>query len=312
MEIDNIDLMFNCFDSKEQYKKAKGRKESKNILLELKSWMKIQEELLNLFYKKFKKSRLLKLIVAAYEMKRVYRSYCPPLRPLQIREYLLKPWSRKPIVRELKRRKSVSGSNFSLAPLHETIRRINLSFARKKKEHLLSFLKDFLRYHRDLGNGRLLKQAMGAINLVKDEKILLLSKKNQLLYEFLLPEERGKEEKTIISHVIIKADIRGSIRHPISALTFLIRSLKFSATMMHLRYLSKEMRLSCLSSKTKTQRRAGIVWPGRAGWRSRCFILFGNIMLKIKSMICPFSNWESASVTCRTLRRFCSMGIPGS
>ncbi|MEK7243390.1 MAG: hypothetical protein AAB112_04365, partial [Thermodesulfobacteriota bacterium] len=64
MEIDNIDLMFNCFDSEEQYKKAKG-KESKNILLELKSRMKIQEKLLNLFYKKFKKYRLLKLIVAA-------------------------------------------------------------------------------------------------------------------------------------------------------------------------------------------------------------------------------------------------------
>jgi hypothetical protein len=210
MEIDNIDRMFNCFDSQEQYNKAKGREESDNILLELKSRIKIQEELLNLFYHKFKKSRLLKLIVAAYEMKIVYRSYCPPLRPLQIREYLVKRGSRKPIVRELKRRKSFGGINFSLAPLHETIRRINFSFARKKKQHLLSFLKDFLRYHRDLENGRLLKQAMGAINLVKDEKILLLSKQNRLLYEFPLPEERGKEEKPIISHVIIKADIRGS------------------------------------------------------------------------------------------------------
>ena len=211
MKIDNIDLMFNCFDSEEQYKKAKGRKESKNILLELKSRMNIQEKLLNLFYKKFKKSRLLNLIVAAYEMKTVCRSYCPPLRPVQLREYLVKPGSRKPVVRELKRRESFGGNNFSLAPLHETIRRINSSSAREKKEHLLSFLKDFLRYHRDLRNGRLLKQAMGVINLVKDEKILLLSKKNRLLYEFPLPEERVKEEKPVISHVIIKADIRGSM-----------------------------------------------------------------------------------------------------
>jgi hypothetical protein len=211
MEIDNIDLMFNCFDSEEQYKQAKGRKESKNILLELKSRMKIQEKLLNLFYKKFKKSRLLKLIVAAYEMKIVYRSYCPPLRPVQVREYLVKPGSRKPIVRELKRRESFNGNSFSLAPLYETICRIKSSSARQKKKHLLSFLKDFLRYHRDLENGRLLKQAMGAINLVQDEKILLLSKNNRLLYEFPLPEERIKEEKPIISHVIIKADIRGSM-----------------------------------------------------------------------------------------------------
>jgi hypothetical protein len=209
MEIDNIDLMFDCFDSQEQYKKAKGRKESKKILLELKSRRKIQETLLNLFYRRFKKSRLIKLIVAAYEMKTIYRSYCPPLRPMQVREYLVKPGSRKPLVRELQRRKSFSGN--TLSPLHETIRRIKGSSARKKKEHLLSFLKDFLRYHRDLENGQLLKQAMNAINLVTDEKILLLSKKNRLLYEFPLPEERVKEEKPIISHVIIKADIRGSM-----------------------------------------------------------------------------------------------------
>ncbi len=211
METNNIDSMFNYFDSKEQYKQAKKRKESKDILLELQLRMQIQEKLLHLFYKRFRKSRLMKCIVAAYEMKNVYRSYCPPLRPLQIQEYLVKRGSRKTIVRELKRRKSFSGDNFSLAPLREAVRRINRSFTRTKKEHLLSFLKDFLRYHRDLENGRLLRQAMGAINLVKDEKIVQLSKNNRLLYEFLLPEERVNEEKPIIGHVIIKADIRGSV-----------------------------------------------------------------------------------------------------
>ena len=208
MEIDNIDMMFNCFHTKEQYKKAKKGRESKIILLELKSWMKIQEKLLHLFYRKFKKSRLLKLIVAAYEMKTVYRSYCPPLRPAQIREYLVKRGSRKSMVRELKRRKRNVNP---LSPLYDTIRRIKGCSTRSKKEHLLSFLKDFLRYHRDRENGRLLKQAMEAINLVTDEKIILLSKKNRLLYEYPLSEERVKEEKPIISHVILKADIRGSM-----------------------------------------------------------------------------------------------------
>jgi hypothetical protein len=54
---------------------------------------------------------------------------------------------------------------------------------------------------------------------VTDEKILLLSKKNRLLYEFPLPEERVKEEKPIIGHVILKADIRGSmdVTHTMSA-----------------------------------------------------------------------------------------------
>jgi len=208
MEIDNIDLMFNCFHTRDQYKEAKKSKKPKVIILELKSWMEIQQKLLNIFYRKFKKARLLKLIVAAYEMRSVYRSYCPPLRPLQVREYLVRRGSRKQIIREMKRRKMNMNT---LAPLKETMRRIKGCSARGKKEHLLSFLKDFLRYHRDRENGRLLKQAMEAVNLLTDEKILMLSKKNRLLYEYPLPEERVKEEKPIISHVILKADIRGSM-----------------------------------------------------------------------------------------------------
>jgi hypothetical protein len=206
MEIDNIDQMFNYFDSQEQCKKSKEGKESRETLPELESRMKIQETLLDLFYRRFKKSRLIKRVVAAYEMKSVYGDYCPPMRPRQVREFLVERRSRKPIVRQLKGRKS-----FSLLPLHQTIRQIRSSSVRKKKEYLLVFLKHFSRYHRDLNNFRILKGAMDAINLVKDEKILILSRENRSLHEFLLPDERVKEDKPIINHVIIKADIRGSM-----------------------------------------------------------------------------------------------------
>jgi hypothetical protein len=206
MEIDNIDQMFNYFDSQEQYRKKKEGKESRDTLSELSSRMKIQKRLLNLFYRRFKKLRLIKRIVAADEMKSVYSGYCPPMRPLQIREFLINPRTRKPIARQLKGRES-----FSLLPLHQAIRRIKSSSVREKKEYLLSFLKHFFRYHRDLNNFRILKDAMDAINLVKDEKILTLSRGNRLLHEFLLPDERVKEDKPIIKHAIIKADMRGSM-----------------------------------------------------------------------------------------------------
>ncbi len=210
-EIGNVDPMFNCFATKTQYIKAKRRKISKEVLLELEAKMKDQEQLLNRFYKEFKRQGLLKLIVAAYEMKTIYRSYCPPLRPVQIREYLVKRGARKSLVRELKRRKSSGGKDVCLAPLQETIRRIRFSFAPKKKVLLLGFLKDFLRYHRDLENGWLVKQAIGAINLIQDEKNLILSKKNRLLYEFPLLEKGPDDERPVIGHVILKADIRGSM-----------------------------------------------------------------------------------------------------
>jgi hypothetical protein len=95
MEIGNIDQMFNYFDSQEQCKKNKEGKESRDTLPELESRMKIQETLLDLFYRQFKKSQLIKRVVAAYEMKPVYGGYCPPMKPRQVREFLVEPGSRK-------------------------------------------------------------------------------------------------------------------------------------------------------------------------------------------------------------------------
>jgi hypothetical protein len=206
MEIDNIDRMFNYFDSREQYERSQGGKETKNILSGLKSQMENQERLLNLFYRKFKKARLIKRIVAAYEMKSVCGSYCPPMRPRQVREFLVEPRMRKPIIRQLKGRKTLS-----LLPLYETIIQMKSCSVQQKKQYLFCFLKQFFRYHRDLKNCRLLKSAMDTINIVKEEKILTLSRANRSLHEFLLPDERDREEKPILNHVIVKADIRGSM-----------------------------------------------------------------------------------------------------
>lgn len=211
METGNIDRMLNCFESRELYERAKGAKDSKDILQKLKEQTKTQQKLLNLFYCKFKKSGLLKQIVAAFEMKSVYGNYCPPIAPRQIREFLVDFWSRRSITRQLKRRKSSHGNPFPLAPLQHTLSLINGCSASEKKLHLLNFLRQFSRYHRDLHNSRILKEAMEAINLVAEEKTILLSRGNRSLFEFLLPSERVKEEKPVSNHVIIKADIRGSM-----------------------------------------------------------------------------------------------------
>ena len=211
MEIGNVDRMFNYFESKEQYKAAKKGRESKEIVKRLRSRIKIQKRLLNLFYWKFIKSQLLWQVVAAFEVKSVYADYCPPLRPLKVREYLLEPWSRIPIVRQLKKQKSLTGKIYPLSPLRKASRRIKSSSIKKKKQQLLNYLRQFFRYHRDINNNRILKNAMTSINLIYDEKMQVLSRGNRSLHEYLLPSERVLEERPIINHVIIKADIRGSI-----------------------------------------------------------------------------------------------------
>lgn len=211
METGNIDQLFNFFDSREQLERTKGAGASDDRLRELREQTKSRQRLLNFFYRAFKKSGLLKQIVAAFEMKSIYGIYCPPAAPRQIREYLVHFWSRRSITRQLKRRKSIRGEAFPLAPLQQTLRGIRGTSASEKRLHLLNFLKEFSRYHRDLYNSLILNDAMEAINLVTEEKTLQLSRGNRRLFEYLLPAERVKEDRPVRNHVIIKADIRGSI-----------------------------------------------------------------------------------------------------
>jgi class 3 adenylate cyclase len=206
MDVDNMDRMFNYVDSRDRYERFKKNKESRDLLNEIRSQMNVQKRLLDLFYRRFKKSRVMARIVAAYEMRAIYGKYCPPLRLHQVREFLVERSSRKPIARQLR-----SWKPDSLVPLQDMIRQIRKCSVSKRKQHLLCFLKDFSRYHRDLQNYRLLRGLMDRIGLVKEEKILVLSRENRSLYEYLLPAERVNEERPIANHVIVKADIRGSV-----------------------------------------------------------------------------------------------------
>jgi len=52
----------------------------------------------------------------------------------------------------------------------------------------------------------------GRVNLVTAEKFRELSRINNRLYECLLQEEARPEQDQVVSHVIIKADVRGSTK----------------------------------------------------------------------------------------------------
>jgi hypothetical protein len=77
-------------------------------------------------------------------------------------------------------------------------------------EILLDFVKTFSRYHRDVCNYNLINNAISYINFVNDDTYLKLSRANHSLYEFLLPNEQKPDDMPIISHTVLKADVRGS------------------------------------------------------------------------------------------------------
>jgi hypothetical protein len=208
--VGNIDLLFNSFKSRESYHPLKIQKEAQKDIENLKKLAKNQEKLLNFVYKKFNKIGLVKRIVAFYEMKSVYFEYCPPLVPQQVLQFLIQPKKRKNIANQLSRVKGFYGKSFSLVPLKNKIADLRKITLQEKKKYLIQFINDFARYHRDFQNFLMLKDAMDSINLVSEQKIIDLSRENNILYEFLLPDEQPPEEKPIIHHVVIKADLRDS------------------------------------------------------------------------------------------------------
>lgn len=209
MEPDNIDRLLNSFDTQE---KGEPEKSNGSIASETRrEKMRKQERLLRYFHKRFKQSGLLRQIVADFEMKDIYKKYCPPMTPRQVREILVDFWTRTSMRTQPKRLQALYGKDFSMGPLLQTVREIKRCSVQEQKQYLLMFLKQFFRYHRDLYNFKMAVEAMDSINLVTEEKILLLSRENRTLFEFLLPDEKVREEKPIANHVIIKADIRGSM-----------------------------------------------------------------------------------------------------
>jgi hypothetical protein len=206
----NIDQLLNFFNTSAQYKLIKKQKKTSEELLSLKEKIKQQKKLFAFFYRKFNCKGLIKKIVASNEMHMVARQYCPPLMPQQIVQFLIKPGSRRQIIRQLKRSEPFYGKTFSLKPLKQQVRSWKNISGRKRKEIFLNFLKGFIRYHRDFENYKLLKESMDVVNIATDEKIINLSRANHTLFEFLMPQESVLHEKPIINHVIIKADVRGS------------------------------------------------------------------------------------------------------
>ena len=206
----NIDILFNYFQSETRSKNLKKRDGSKDKILNLRQQAAEQKKLLNLLLKRFNKAGLTHIIVSFYEMKTVYEQYCPPLIPQQIVQFLTTPRSRKAIENQLNRLKAFYGRDISLKPLYKLIKEVEKVSTGEKKKLLIRFLKGLSRYHRDYQNLILLKDNMDKINLTVEDKIINLSRANKTLYDFMLPEEHVIEESTIINHVIVKADVRGS------------------------------------------------------------------------------------------------------
>ncbi len=148
-------------------------------------------------------------LLASYEIRSVAGDFCPPVHLQQLKKALV---SKEEAQRVAELLKQFRAKRLSMKPIEELNKRIRRYSREETQGTVLKFTSDFMRLRRDLRDAEHLMACMERINLVSTEKARELSRLNNKLYECLLREEARPEHDQVVSHVIIKADVRGSTK----------------------------------------------------------------------------------------------------
>lgn len=166
-------------------------------------------QLLAQLIQRLEEREVLPHILASYEIRPIASDFCPPVHLQQLRKALVFKEEARRVEGMLKQ---VPTKRLTMRPLEDLSRRIRRYSRDELQTMVLRFARDFLRLRRDLRDAEHLSTCMERINLVSSEKVRELSRMNNRLYECLLKEESRPEHDQVISHVIIKADVRGSTK----------------------------------------------------------------------------------------------------
>ena len=152
---------------------------------------------------------LLAHILASYQLRNICHDYCPPIHLQQLKKALV---SREEFKRVEDILKQFPARQYSTQRIDESIKKIRKMPREEVRAVAIRFAEDFMRLRRDTRNFERLSAAMERVNLVRNERTRELSEMNRSLYEFVLPEEARPVEDRMLSHTIIKADVRGSTK----------------------------------------------------------------------------------------------------
>src|SRR5258707_8716692 len=148
-------------------------------------------------------------VLASYEIRSIAQEYNPPVHLQQLRKALVFKEEMKRVEHVLKQ---VPARKLSLKPLEELSRKIHRYSREEMQAFVLRFAVDFLRLRREIRDADHLTACMKRISLVTTEQARELSRLNNRLYECVLQDEAQPQQDQVVSHVIIKADVRGSTK----------------------------------------------------------------------------------------------------
>ena len=150
---------------------------------------------------------VMEYVIASYEAVGLLPEYSSRINPQQLKNALVDRAECSRVERLIQ-----EGGRLSASNLYAAVGRVASCRGADRARVAGRFLRDFLRYHRDMRRLEALNSALDSVNLIGNAKLRELSAVNGTLYEFLLPEEQKPAEERLLGHVIIKADIRDSSR----------------------------------------------------------------------------------------------------
>jgi hypothetical protein len=166
-----------------------------------------QEDRLGAWVNLVEREKLMEYVTASYEVAPLLAEYSPRINAQQLKNALISKEEKVRVEKLIAEHGKLSSDS-----LHAAIERVANCRGAERAKKAGRFLRDFIRYHRDLRQLEALNGALDSINLVANDKIRQLSAMNGTLYQFLLPDEQKSGEEKVVRHVVIKADIRDSSR----------------------------------------------------------------------------------------------------
>src|ERR1700730_13656695 len=146
-------------------------------------------------------------VLAGYELRKIYSDYCPPIHLQALKKALVNRDEAKRVETILEQ---FPARKISMKRLDDASRAIRRRTHEEQLAFTLQFAEDLMRLRRDRRNYQHVAAWMERISLVRSERARELSRVNKSLYEFLHPDEVRPDDDPVSSHVIIKADVRGS------------------------------------------------------------------------------------------------------
>lgn len=178
---------------------------------ELRQRLAYQRMLLDQLEQGLRAEGLYSWVLAAYELASLWAALSLPVNPRVLLRYLSDPAQRRRLAPRLHRLERGDSAVTAKERLDAAVRRIEQIEARERDLLLLRFVRDFLRYRRDLKRLRLMRAWWEQIHLLFDGEHLRLARANRTAYELSADGEAESEpERDIAGHAIVKADLRGS------------------------------------------------------------------------------------------------------